>query len=109
MQHKRVAYMYEYYCQLIRVINGNTIEAEIDLGFNITILQKIRVYGIDDTEESMRALIKLTPRKFVCQTVYNKRGKIGRTLGYIFAEDEDGTLLNINEILIEQGLAKKYD
>ena len=36
--------MYEYKCKLERVIDGNTIEAEIDLGFNVVVRQRIRLY-----------------------------------------------------------------
>jgi micrococcal nuclease len=100
--------MYEYPCRLIRVVNGNTVEADIDLGFGISIKQRIRLFGVDDTEDSMSALIKILPRDFICQTVYNKRGKVGRVLGHLFKEDETGALVNINEMLIDQGLAKKF-
>lgn len=99
--------MNEYPCRLIRVVNGNTVEAEIDLGFGISIKQNIRLFGVDNTDEAMTALIKILPRKFICHTIYNKRGRIGRVLGHVFAEEEDGTLININELLIQQGLAKK--
>jgi len=97
--------MYEYPCRLIRVVNGNTVEAIIDLGFGISIDQKIRLFGVDNTDDGMTALIKLLPRKFICHTVYNKRGKVGRVLGHIYAEEATGTLLNINDIMITQGFA----
>jgi len=101
--------MHEYPCRMIRIINGNTIEADIDLGFGISIRQNIKLYGIDNTEESMAALIKTLPRKFICRTIYNKRGRTGRVLGYVFSEDSQGDLININDQLIEQGAAKKYN
>lgn len=101
--------MYEYPCRLIRVINGNTVEADIDLGFGISIRQNIRLFGIEDTEASMTALIRILPRNFVCQTIFNKRGKIGRVLGYVFKEDGEGNLLNINDMLLAQGDSKKFD
>lgn len=98
--------MFEYPCRMIRVINGNTVEADIDLGFGISIKQNIRLYGIDNTDESMTALIKALPKDFICQTIYNKRGKIGRVLGVLFKEDETGNLININELLMAQGFTK---
>lgn len=101
--------MYEYACRMLRIINGNTIEAEIDLGFGISIKQNIRLYGIDDTEEAKEALIKILPREFICQTIYNKRGKIGRVLGNVYKLDSEGNLININELLIEQGVATRYN
>jgi len=101
--------MYEYSCQLIRVINGNTIEADIDLGFNIVIKQKIRLFGINDTEETKAALVKNIPKEFVCRTVYNKRGKVGRVLGHVFKIDDDGNLIDICDQLVGLGIAKKFN
>lgn len=98
----------EYPCRMIRVINGNTIKADIDLGFGLSITQDIRLYGIEKTPESMAALIKLVPKEFVCQTIYNKKAKASRVLGIVYKQDDDGGLHNINEMLIEQGLAAKY-
>lgn len=101
--------MYEYPCRLIRIINGNTIEADIDLGFNISIRQKIRLYGIDETDHAKAILQTLLPREFLCKTVFNKRGKVGRVLGHLFKEDASGNLININDMMIIQGVAKKFD
>lgn len=99
--------MYEYPCQLIRVSDGNTIEANIDLGFGIKIEQKIRLFGVANTEEAKVVLSKILSRRFICRTVYNKRGKVGRVLGYVFVEDNDGNLISINDIMIDMGLAIK--
>lgn len=101
--------MYEYPCRLIRIVSGNTVEADIDLGFGLSIKQRIKLFGIDDTEEARVALVKLLPREFVCRTVYNKRGKVGRCLGHVFKEDDQGELININELMINQGIAKKFN
>ena len=50
--------MYEYYADVIRIIDGDTIEVNIDLGFNIQITQKIRVMAKStknfDTPETWR-------------------------------------------------------
>lgn len=39
--------MYEYKCFTIRVVDGNTIDAEIDLGFNVLVRQRIKLYGVN--------------------------------------------------------------
>ena len=39
--------MYTYQCNTIRVIDGNTVDATIDLGFNVTIRQRIKLYGVN--------------------------------------------------------------
>jgi endonuclease YncB( thermonuclease family) len=95
--------MYEYACRMIRIINGNTVEADIDLGFEISIRMNIKLYGVSASEQAKDELIRLLTKRFVCRTLYNKRGKIGRVLGYVYVEDETGDLININDVMIAQG------
>ena len=114
--------MYEYKCKLERVIDGSTIEAEIDLGFNVLVRQRIRLYGIETAtmqtndpaikEKAQIArtrLIELLPKEFICNTVLNKRGKFGRTLGYVYVEQKDGTRMCINDVLVDEGIAIRYE
>lgn len=114
--------MYEYKCKLTRVIDGNTIDAEIDLGFNVVVRQRVRLYGIEtpviqtnnpeEKEKGIAArtrLIELLPKDFVCQTILNKRGKFGRVLGYIYFDKEDGSRVCLNDLLVEEGIATKYE
>ena len=42
--------MYEYKCDITRVVDGDTVDAEIDLGFDIIFKSRIRLYGIDTPE-----------------------------------------------------------
>ena len=113
--------MYEYKCKLERVIDGNTIEAEIDLGCNVVVRKRIRLYGIEtaslqtpDVEVKAKGLlakarlIELLPKEFVVKTVLNKRGKFGRTLGYVYIDDETGRKC-VNDILVDEGIATTYE
>jgi hypothetical protein len=95
--------MREFPCQLIRVINGNTIEADFDLYFGVTMRLNIRLYGVIDTPESMSALIKIVPKQFICATTFNKRSKVGRCLGQIYGTGPSDICININDALIAQG------
>lgn len=114
--------MYEYKCKLERVIDGTTIEAEIDLGFNVVVRQRIRLFGIEaptlqtndpvlkeKAQTARTRLIELLPKEFICNTILNKRGKFGRTLGYVYVEQEDGSRTCINDVLVEQGIAQRYE
>jgi micrococcal nuclease len=114
--------MYEYKCKLERVIDGNTIDAEIDLGFNVLVKQRIKLYGIatpsmqtnDPTQKEQgliakTRLIEILPKSFVVKTVLNKRGKIGRVLGFVYIEQEDGSRISVNDLLVEEGTATRYD
>lgn len=110
--------MYEYKCYVIRVVDGCTVDAQIDLGFNVLIRQRIKLYGIfcediksiTETERnkaiaSKNKLAEMLGKEFICKTVLNKRGKVGRTLGHVFVEDETGNETNINQKMINEGFA----
>lgn len=113
--------MYEYKCFTIRVIDGTTIDAEIDLGFNVLIRQRIKLFGVNapdlksfNAEEKDRAqncknrLIELIGKEFYCNTIMNKRGKAGRALGYVYVLNENGTKVDVNKLLVSEGLASHY-
>ena len=113
--------MYTYQCNTIRVIDGNTVDAVIDLGFNVTIRQRIKLYGVnvDDirsTDESKKnnavvaknKLTELLGQEFVCETIMNKRGKAGRIMGKVFTLDSGNSKTDVNQKMIEDGYAEKF-
>ena len=113
--------MYEYKCMTVRVVDGNTIDAEIDLGFNVLVKQRIKLFGVnvsdmrsygeEDKGRAIRArdrLIELLGNEFICQTMLNKRGKIGRTLGQVYVMDINGQRIDVNQTLIDEGFASKF-
>ena len=120
--------MYEYNAELDRVVDGDTIDCRIDLGFGVWIKQRVRLYGINapesrtrNKEEKKRGLaakewliekLKNAGNKFEIRTHLDKKGKYGRVLGEIFVwiteEGKDPIRLNINERMIEEGHALKY-
>ena len=109
--------MYEYNAKLDRVIDGDTVDAMIDLGFNTWVHKRIRLEGIDApetrtrdldekaqgfaTKERLEGLLEATSGMFVLQS--HGVGKYGRCLGTIFIEEQ-----NINELLLAEGLAEVY-
>mgnify|MGYP001419956744 CR=1 FL=1 len=109
--------MYEYRAKLIKIIDGDTIDAEIDLGFKISVRKRIRFLGINAPEtrtrdlEEKQAGLKTKSRletlfdtsKGVFTLKSHGVGKFGRVLGEIFIEN-----ININELLLKEGLASKY-
>ena len=110
--------MYTYKAKLDRVIDGDTIDANINLGFDITIHKRIRLTGIDTPESRTRDLEEkargLAAKDFVVKMLKNHNnqfilhsqgvGKYGRCLGEIFLGDE-----NLNDLLITEGHAVEYD
>jgi|TARA_B000000557_G_scaffold200601_1_gene165813 micrococcal nuclease len=117
--------MYEYRCKVIKVIDGDTVDVDIDLGFDIMLRdERVRIMGIDTPESRTRDKVE---KKFglaskarlkeliggksgpILKTQINKkgedmRGKFGRILGDFVTED--GRM--VTDILVEEGHAVAY-
>ena len=117
---------YIYRAKLERVIDGDTIDALIDVGFDIWIKKRIRYKGIDtwesrtkDLDEKKLGIAAKERNKELLESVSSKPGifrlkshgvgKYGRVLGEIFIKDIEGIEYNINETLINEGHAYIYD
>tara|TARA_Y100001938_G_C8089024_1_gene433901 strand:+ start:412 stop:765 length:354 start_codon:yes stop_codon:yes gene_type:complete len=113
--------MFTYNIELIRVIDGDTVDAYIDLGFDVKIKKRIRFVGINtpesrtrDLEEKKRGLAAKDRVKCLlecCDRIQLKShgvGKYGRCLGEIDMETE-GKIENLNKLLISEGHAVEYD
>lgn len=110
--------MFEYYARIVEVIDGDTVDAEIDLGFSIVHKIRIRLNGINtpetrtkNKEEKARGLAAkarlkdLVEGKIVLvKTEKSDVEKYGRYLGVLFIESA-----NINQQLIQEGHAVAYD
>ena len=112
--------MYEYKATVKRIIDGDSVVLDIDLGFYIFMNEtKIRLYGIDTPEMNsedplLRLQAVLATRylydnmpvgsKVTINTVLDKREKYGRLLATIITEDG----FNINEGLLNNKLAISY-
>lgn len=111
--------MYEYGCKVERVVDGDTIDVVLDLGFDIFHKCRVRLYGIDTPESRTRDLDEKARgkmagsflkesidagNKIVIQTkLKDSRGKYGRVLGNVVVDD-----VNINEQMVDKHLAVKY-
>ena len=67
--------MFEYNCKIVRVVDGDTVDVNIDLGFGLWIhKERIRLYGIDTPESRTRDLVEkkygLFAKKFVLLTLF---------------------------------------
>ena len=114
--------MWTYTAKLVRIIDGDTVDAEIDLGFSVFVKQRIRLYGINtpesrtrDLEEKERGLAaksrltEILGKDFLVETMLNKRGKYGRVLGILHVENEEtGERTNVNQQLVTEGHAVEY-
>ena len=117
--------MYEYRCKVIKVIDGDTVDVDIDLGFDIVLKdERVRIMGIDTPESRTRDKVE---KKFglaskarlkeliggksgpILKTQINKkgedmRGKFGRILGDFVTDN--GRM--VTDILVEEGHAVAY-
>jgi len=111
--------MYEYSCTVDRVVDGDTIDVVLDLGFDIMFKSRVRLYGIDTPESRTRNKDEKVRGKMagaflkdavdngtqvVIQTkLKDSKGKFGRVLGNVVV---DG--ININQSMINDYLAVAY-
>ena len=115
--------MYEYRVKkLVKVVDGDTIDVEIDLGFDISITQRIRLAGIDTPESRTRDLAEkelglevkelLKKKLEEAETIVIKTekpdstGKFGRVIGWLHLDHEE---VSFNQTLIATGYAWEYD
>ena len=114
--------MYEYKCKITRIVDGDTVDVDIDLGFGVWLRdERVRIMGIDTPESrtadpvekvfglaSKKRLEQLLGETGILKTVIDKdgsdaKGKFGRILGDFLVGDR-----TVTEILIEEGHAVKY-
>jgi endonuclease YncB( thermonuclease family) len=110
--------MYEYKVKSVdHIVDGDTFDCTVDLGFNITHKIRVRMYGINtpesrtrDLEEKARGLASKARLTDLLEyytgdliITTHKKGKYGRYLGTVYAEGQD-----INQLLIKEGYAVEY-
>ena len=111
---------HNYSAKLVRVVDGDTCDAMIDLGFNTWVKKRIRFYGVDTWESRTRNLEEkkkgLEAKAYVKDLLENSDegkfvlksygvGKYGRVLGELFVK---GHKSSVNELLKENGHAYEY-
>ena len=113
-----VVRMYEYKCEVKRIVDGDTVDVIIDLGFSIHFSTRVRLYGIDTPEsrtrnkdEKVRGFLskdylkeRLDQGGVIIRTYRDKKGKFGRVLGEMVVGGR-----NINLLMVEENLAVKYE
>jgi len=112
---------HNYSAVLMRVVDGDTCDAMIDLGFDTWVKKRIRFYGVDTWESRTRNLEEkakgLEAKAYVKDLLENSDegkfllkshgvGKYGRVLGELFVKGHESS---VNELLKENGHAYEYD
>ena len=107
----------------MRVVDGDTVDVMVDLGFKTFAKIRVRLHGIDAPETRTRDLSE-KKRGLICKTflentleddgdlILNSVGvdKYGRSLGVLFknSKDRDSLGTNVNNLLVSEGLAERY-
>ncbi len=113
--------MYEYKVKITRVVDGDTVDAEVDLGFDTFIKDRIRLMGLDTPESRTRnkkekalglaakaylkELLKENKGDIILRTSKEGKGKFGRILGTLLIYDGK---TSVNQMLIDEGHARNY-
>lgn len=119
--------MYQYKVSVVKVVDGDTIDVDIDLGFSTVLKkQRVRMVGIDTPESRTRDLVekkfgkaskkhlkKLLESAESLSLISHDKGKFGRILGTVIAHFAEGhpvyeTEININDQMIKDHHAVKY-
>jgi len=111
--------MFEYRATVLRVVDGDTVDLLIDLGFSISYTHSCRLFGINapehgtpegDAATAFHAKLLPAGAPVVVRTQKDKFEKYGRILGTVFLAKKDapqGT--SINDQLVAAGCAKPWD
>lgn len=115
--------MYEYNCNIVKVVDGDTVDVDIDLGFGIWVRnERVRLSGIDTPESRTRDLQEKFYGKYATQYVIDKlgescvlrtkkdrAGKFGRVLGEFIVYDEySDSWKSVNEMMVRDFIAVPY-
>ena len=117
--------MYEYRCKIVRVVDGDTVDVDIDLGFGIWMhKERIRVYGIDTPESRTRDVTEKVFGKLATEavktflpegsmqtlvTVQDKAVNFGRVLGkFLIYDAKEDRQTTLNEWMVKNHFAVEY-
>ena len=114
--------MYEYQVKkVLKVVDGDTIDVDIDLGFSISYTQRVRLAGIDapesrtrdkkekalglEVKDKLKKAIDAATKIVIKTEKPDSSEKYGRILGWVFLDDNK---VSINQTLIDEGYAWGY-
>ena len=120
--------MYEYKAHVVKIVDGDTVDVDIDLGFGIVMKdERVRIMGIDTPEsrtsdkveklfgKAASARVKelldddIILKTQIARNGEDMKGKYGRILGdFIIERFEDGRQEMLTDILVEEGHAVAY-
>jgi hypothetical protein len=109
--------MYEYKCNLLRVVDACTVDAELDLGFSIKLKQTIKLHGVMTAPDSKSCntdiTLGLTSTQFLesllkdgfsVRTIMMRRSRAGKVFGIIRVPNA-----TVNQLMVDVGFLIKRE
>jgi len=110
----------EYIAKVVRVVDGDTLDVDINLGFDLTLRERVRLYGINTPEirssNKVEKAAGIMSHNFLIETllefnndvklVLHGEGKYGRPLADVYIGKDFHT--NVNNLLVSEGYANPY-
>lgn len=117
--------LYFYKVEVLRVVDGDTVDVMIDLGFRVWVKNRLRLWGIDAPETRTRDLdekrLGLETKAYLEEQLVTAEGdgreirieskgldKYGRSLAVIWVQRDDGTFFDLNQNMVDNNLAMEY-
>jgi len=114
--------MYQYYVKDVKsIVDGDTIDVVIDLGFDVLFASRVRLAGIDtpesrtkdlkekalglESKEYLKKILKNAKSIVIKTEKINSSEKYGRILGWLYV---DGDIVSVNDHMINDGYAWSY-
>lgn len=112
-------HLYWYKATCSKVVDGDTADLSVDLGYGVNFLQRVRFYGINapETKGATRAAGLTTKvrveelilhKSFWIDSIKDDQEKYGRYLVRIWVEDDKGEFTCVNDLLVKEGLAETH-
>ena len=118
--------MYEYKCKILRIVDGDTVDIDIDLGFGVWMhKERVRMYGIDtpesrtkDLEEKkyglmskdfVKSMMPIGSMQTLRTSIYDAKGKFGRILGeFMIYDSKEDKVASLKDIMIRECMGVEY-
>lgn len=112
-------FLYQYKAKVVDIYDGDTFTLDIDTGFDIHKIEKIRLARIDTPElrgeekeqgKFVRDHVKqlVLGKEIIIHTDKDKKGKYGRYIAEVYYQGPSGDYINLNDYLLDKGMATLY-
>lgn len=112
---------YVYRATVVNVVDGDTIDVDLDVGCHVKLRKRLRFLQVDTWEmrgeerdkgklakQYVEQQIQQANNQVFVQTVMDSEGKYGRLLAWVWIKQKDDSIINLNEQLVIEGHGVQY-